>query len=331
VFSLFALDFRSLAMGNSSISLIDSSDSFFVNPASLFFKETSNTLRLNTRYSDLVSPEKIKSNQANAWIQNPKSSNDLQFIGSNVALSLMLENEVVAEDEEETREIFTATNTTKIRFSLAFGWDDLGFGLSALGGGKSQRLQIPIRKEYTLLDYIMQVYLERYVNIVDSVFYSVNVSSVWKMNENSRLNFVFSNIVDNETKNLSISGDEIIKGFSFGYNYKGSKFDSENKLKFLVFNGIAEVNNLLDPDNFSLNLGMEFSFQFTSLVHFDVRGGLVSGPYSTKTDFEDKAKGTLGIGYATDLMEIDFAVILPEFGTFSTGSVTLNLGLDVFF
>ncbi|MFA7109314.1 MAG: hypothetical protein WC162_09245 [Sphaerochaetaceae bacterium] len=331
MFSLFALDFRSLAMGDSSISLIDSSDSFFANPASLFFKETSNSLRFNTRYSDLFSPDKIKANQSNAWIQNPISSNDIQFIGSNVALSLMLENDMKAEDENEPREIFTAINSTKIRFSLAFGWDNFAFGLSALGGGKSQRLQITIRKEYTLLDYIMQAYLERYVNIVDSVFYKVNVSSVWKMNENSKLNFVFGNIIDNETNALTFSWSEISQGFSFGYSYEGSKFDAENKLRFLVFNGIVEANNLLDPDKFSLNLGMEISFQLTSLVHFDVRGGLVSGPYSTKTDFEDKALGTLGIGYTTDLMGINLAVILPEFGAFSDGDVTINLGLDIFF
>ena len=317
-------------MGDSAISLENSSDSFFDNPASLFFKETTNSLRFNTRYSDLYSPESIESNQSNALIQNPVTSNDIQFIGSNVALSFMLENEMTAESEEEPREIFTAVNTTKIRFSLAFGWDNLGFGLSALGGGKSQRLQIPIRSEYTLLDYVMQAYLERYVNIANSVFYSVNFSSVWKMNENSKLNFVFNNIINNETKNFSVSLSGISEGFSFGYSYQGSKFDSENKLKFLVLNGIVEANYLLDPDNFSLNLGLEISFQLTSLIHFDVRGGLVSGPYSTKSDFEDQAKGTFGIGYATDLMGINFAVILPEFGTFSDGDVTLNFGLDVF-
>jgi len=317
-------------MGDSAICLTDSSDSFFVNPASLFFKETTSTLRFNTRYSDYFSPEKIKSDQSNALIQNPITSNDIQFIGSNVALSFMLENDMKAESEEEPRDIFTAVNTTKVRFSLAFGWDNLGFGLSALGGGKSQRLQVTIRKEYTLLDYVMQTYLERYVNIADSVFYSVNFSSVWRMNENSRLNFVFNNVINNETKNLSVSLSGTIKGFSFGYNYKGSKFDNENKLKFLVLNGIVEANYLLDPDKFSLNLGLEISFQLTSLVHFDVRGGVVSGPYSTRSDFEDKAQGTLGIGYATDLMEIDFAIILPEFGTFSVDDLRLNLGVDIF-
>ncbi len=305
-------DIRSVAMGSTSIGVVNSHLLFPTNPASIYFQQEP-LFRVGTRQSEKVLT-KQRAEDPIPWLQEPTTSIEVLFTNRYLGLSLALSNyldqrSVVGDDVE-----FTAFNESELQLSLAYGWQSIAFGLYAKGSTFNTR-DVVVRKKSSFSDYVNRTYFERYYardidnqtfNSAIGMLLSYNFISIGLLSD-SLLNY------DYDSGELNFDIEQTLQNFSVGLAFSTPNYNKDNELKRIVFNGGADFVKVRDVDDGSLHLGLETLFQFTNNFSVALRGGYWEkrGGKSSLFALDGSGSGTVGLGVRFLNGAIDVAITIP--------------------
>jgi hypothetical protein len=318
IFSLQAVpltnlpDLRQLAMGSTAVAIKEFHGSFPRNPALLFQRE-SNLFRTGIRYQETIKTSVVANDPIPA-IQNPKSTFELMFSNRYLGLSIALANNLADREIENNQLNFIAYNDSKVELNVAYGWRSFSFGFYAQGASQAYK-DVILRKESPVTDYLEQAYLSRYDRqSEDGQFFSSGIGFLLTYQWAS-IGFMSDSLftLDYDTNELSFDIVDSFKASSVGIAISTNKYNKDNELNLIVFNGGFDLTNIGNSESRSLSIGLEGKIQFMNNLYVAVRGGYKENRPSEKPLFAFDGDGTLtaGLGSRFGSFAIDLATEIP--------------------
>ncbi len=307
------LNLRSLAMGSTGVALSNSYDSFYVNPASLFFQEEG-LFMVNGSYGDSVVPAAFQALEPLPLLQEPQNTISALFSSRFLALSIGLEYMLANRAVDIASVRYDALNLSKLQLNLAYGWGNLALGFSARGGNVLKRPSISIGKDSPVTDYLKNTYLERY-QVPEGQFFTTSagllVSYQW-----ISIGIVSQSLfeMDYQTNELVLDAYTVLETLGIGMAVSTPPYDRNNELNLLALNAAFDIANIGDDLLRSLRMGMELKIQLLPEYSVSVRLGYRERRASLSSILAlngDEGCTTYGLGVMLEKLQLQASLELP--------------------
>jgi hypothetical protein len=304
---------RSRSMGSTGIARSHTFDSFYVNPASLFFQEEG-LFVVHGSYADSVVPAAYVAADPLPLIQIPENSISALFSSRFLALSIGLDFMLANRAPHVGYVQYDALNLSKLQLNLAYGWGNLAVGFSARGGNVLKRPSITISQESPITDYLKNTYLERY-KVPEGQFFTTSagllVSYQWVS-----IGVVSQSLfeMDYQTNELVLEASTVLDTLGIGMAVSTPLYDRNNELNLIALNAAFDIANIGDDLLRSLRIGMEFKIQLSPDYSVEVRLGYRERRSSLSSILAlngDEGCTTYGLGVRLDKFELQAVLELP--------------------
>ena len=306
---------RSLSMASTGIALSDTFDSFYVNPASLFFQEEG-LFVVNGSYGDSIAPAAFAADAADPLplLQVPENTISALFSSRFLALSIGLEYFLANRVPGIGSVRYDALNLSKLQLNLAYGWGNLALGFSARGGNVLKRPSINISQESPITDYLKNTYLERY-QVPEGQFFTTSagllVSYQWVS-----IGVVSQSLfeMDYQTNELVLEASTVLDTLGIGMAVSTPPYDRNNELNLIALNAAFDIANIGDDLLRSLSMGVEVKIQLLPEYSVHVRLGYRERRSSLSSLLAlngDEGCTTYGLGVRLENLELQASLELP--------------------
>ena len=295
---------RFKSMGGISIADNGSSASVYSNPALLYYRNQDSSFITAISFQDDIN---TGTNVNGCFLQEPVSGGNIMFASRNMSLGMETELNLLSKNTETAGiTTFKALNITKLNINFALGNDIIAGGIGLFGGSSKQRLNIPLKENSIVTDYIEQTILSEYDSINGSEFVGAGYGVVLNLN-NIRIGVSGYEKATSENDSFKFDILELFKYSSFGISYSSSSYDSNGRLKNLSFFCGLDFREAFS-DTREVCAGGEIVFQLSQEYKIYFRTGITL-PYEETV--EQFSSYSFGFGARINAADINFLAILP--------------------
>jgi hypothetical protein len=275
LFSVSMTDLRYIAMGESGIALYDTPNAFKINPAALFFQEPA-LFSVNMNGSESFFDKSLAGSDPLWEMQNPSTL--LEFVFSTrysalcVGFGFDLEDREVNDSNDGL--LFNSYNNSHIQFNVSYGFKALSFGIFLRGGSRLQRLGVSIDSSNSIVDYISQVYLNRYYPSNDEQQFSSGIGLLVTYPYISLA--ILTNsffIMEYDSNEVTIDAVTLIEDATMGLALSSNTYNSDNDLNRVVFTSAFDISKIADELLRSIHMGLEVKIQFLKDLYIAFQAG----------------------------------------------------------
>ena len=301
-------------MGEAGIALADSSTSFNINPASLY-AQPSSLFSINLSASEIIKDNDDRtSNDPIKSMQNPITLLEFLFASRYSALSVGFGFDVDERDIDGDSLTFTSFNDSYIQLNVAYGFSAFSIGLSVRSGSRMQRPDISIDKDSAFLDYIVQVYLNRYAPSNEGQLFTTGLGILIDY-PNISLALVTDSLfkIDEETNELTLSASAILEQTKVGLSLHTNEFSDDNELNRFVFTSAFDITHLTDDAKREVHVGLELKLQLIKDFNIAFQTGYKEnrGEGNPLFGFNWDGVTSFGLGSQYNSLFFDVALLVP--------------------
>ena len=323
---------RYTAMGGAGIALYDSPHAFKINPASLFVQEPA-LFSVDMTGSESIVPSSLGEDDPLWSMQNPSTLLEFVFSTRYSALCVGFGFDLTDREVNSTGDglIFDAYNNSHIQFNVAYGFGSFSFGMYARGGSQMQRLGIEIDASTALVDYISQVYLNRYYpSNEDQQFSSgIGILVAYPYISLAVLTDSFF-VVDYDTNEVSIDIVDLLEDTSVGLAFSTNAYDEDNNLNPVVFTSVFDICDIADETYRSIRFGLEVKFQFLKDLNIALQTGYRETRATPLSLIGIEGDGDASVGISSQINNLFFnSVFVLPLSWLSSGESTDSAAIEL--
>lgn len=255
---------------NKSIS--DSNGS--LNPANLGYRnEDSPSFDSYILFADSYNNDNVAS-----YLQKPESRLGTTFYGTNLSLSLEVNN--FLDDREEALDEGIVKYKGYSRYSVGIDWGykfgDLALGLSINGGSQSIKADYKLRSNmFALSDYFVETFFSRYQSVSSSQFFNVGFGGRYEFKNRIALAVISDGefgVNSNSITDLDISS--YFRRLCVGISGISAEYSFAGELNLLRIKFYGDMLYIGDNENRETRISSEFRFQLSKIFYSSIYIGL---------------------------------------------------------
>lgn len=319
-FQVFALsfdqDFRTLSMGGISVSGTGNEISYFSNPASIYF--------YNQKQKFIFQTSVFNNHDEGSSIilEKPELYFKGLFIGKAVALGLggdlyVTDMKVTGSNSRN----YTGLRRFDIALSAAYGYGNFAFGGSVYSGSSTSNPNIEIKKDSALADFAVKALFAEHTRLSNSEFVNIRFGMMYNI---SRLSFSAKSdrLLSYAGNQKELTFDDALDSVCLGMYYNRDRFRKRGRLNTWVFSAGAEVRNVFEDKEATLNTGAEIGLQLSVDYNVNLRFG-----YRSFLEHLDEGWTSFGLGARLEKFDIGLIYEKP----IKHDDNTYRIGLDFAF
>ena len=265
--SIFASNISSTWINES---LSDSSGT--LNPANLSFRDEESPV-----FDYYISvDDKYNNDNVESFLQNPESKLGATFYGTNIALSLEINNYLTG--RTDTSEQINYIGHTLYSIGLDWGWatGPLSFGLSMSGGSELVKNNFYLRKDiFNIPDYFVNTFFSRYESLSSSQFFTLGFGFRYESLDDFAIAVISDSDLDVSTNSSSnLDFENYFKNISVGFSKITPKYAENGELNLLRFRFFTDLLYLGDNDLREKRISAEFRLQLSRAFYSSIYFGL---------------------------------------------------------
>lgn len=333
LFSLMKPTLRYMGMGEAGIALADTQTSFHINPASLYVQPSS-IFSLNVGASESIyDRDVLAANDPIPFMQHPITLLEFLFATRYSALTVGFSFNADNRAVNGNSLTFTSYNDSYIQLNVAYGFSAFSVGLYVRSGSRLQRPLISINKNNSFLDYIVQVYLNRYSPSNDGQLFTTGLGMLISY-PNISLAVLTDSLftLDEQTNELNLKARTIFENTKVGLAFKTNEFSNNNELNRFLFTSAFDISRLTDMGERTIHIGLELTIQLIKDVNIAIQTGYKENRGEPDPLFGFNWDGITSFGLSSRFNSffLDIALLVPTSWYTSTApSDPLNLLLNV--
>ena len=275
-----------------NVSFYSSMIDVYSNPASISFRsDLNNRFSIAYDYSDELSL--ARAGETLGFIQNMNSYLNVGFGGQNLLFSASFG--FLTEDRTVNNGKLSFDFVTSNNIQIDWGWhySDFGLGVRIKGGSQAIRED---REVADLIGVFQNFLLAEYSNRENSNYFSLGVGVQYHPGDFSLGAYSDGFLVLDNSQDLSVSSDVILKTLSLGASWRGKRFTESGELMILRPRLSLGLNNLTSEAS-ALEVGAELTVQL--LPRCDLTFGvLYHDERNAETNWFNISKGSVRIDYS---------------------------------
>lgn len=314
IFSVRTPTLRYIGMGEAGIALADTSTAFQINPAALF-AQSSTLFSINVGASEIIyDADVLIPTDPIKTMQHPITLLEFIFATRFSALTVGFGFDVDERAISGDSLTFTAYNDSYIQLNVAYGFSAFSIGLSVKSGSRMQRPNISIDKNSPFLDYIVQVYMNRYAPSNEGQLFTTGLGLLIDY-PNISLAVLTDSLftLDEQTNELTLKASEILEQTKIGLSFHTNEFSDDNELNRFVLTSAFDISHLTDGENREVHMGFELKLQLIKDLNIAFQTGYKENRGDPKPLFGFDWDGVTSFGISSQYNSFyfDIALIVP--------------------
>lgn len=307
------LNNRLLAMGSAGVALRDSSALLSLNPALLYYQESSQ-LMLGFAVEDAIVRSAYQADEILPWMQNPRTTFrgavSSRYVGLLIELDYLMEQRQISGDQVH----FQGLNLSKLQLIGAIGNENIAIGISALGGTKLSRA-VTLSQDEVLWSYIRQSFFERYYPVSEVPLFQVGVGLLLSY-EGLSMAVTSESLfqMDYERNELVLDLEAIGEDLRVGLGYTSPQYTRYNELNPLVASLAFDLSHVFLDEERQVHAGFELLIQLLPSYNIALRLGYRETQATLGKLFTfDGSDGitTYGLGVQLGKIDLSFCLEVP--------------------
>lgn len=234
-----------------------------LNPANLAYRNEDST---SFDYYVLLD-DKYNSTNVSSILQYPESKLGATFYGTNLSLSLEIQNYL--DDREENSLDGVVEYKAYSKYSLGIDWGykfgDLALGVSLNGGSDLFKSDFELRSNgFALSDYVVETFFSRYESVASSQFFNLGIGGRYELLNRIAFAFISNGEFDVSSSSISdIDWSNYLKTLCIGISDISAQYSFEGELNPIRLRVFSDILYLGDNDNRETRLSSELIFQLS--------------------------------------------------------------------
>ncbi|NCB01043.1 MAG: hypothetical protein EOM67_02615 [Spirochaetia bacterium] len=314
LFSQLKPSLRYQAMGEAGVALADTPSSFQINPASLYVQDAPLFSFNMVAQEAIVDRSTLNATDPIPTMQHPITLIEFLFASRYSALLVGFGFDLTDRAILGESLTYTSYNDSFIQLNVAYGFSAFSIGLYARSGSRMKRPLITIDKNSAILDYIAQVYLNRYAPSNEGQLFNTGLGLL--------ISYPFISLglltdslftLDEDTSELVLDFTTLLQNTKVGLAFHSNEFDVNNELNRFVFTSAFDITHLLDDDLRSLHMGFELKLQLLKDLTIALQTGYKEnrGLPNTLFGFDWDGTTSYGLGAQINSLFVDISLLVP--------------------
>lgn len=283
-------DPRLSAMGGIGVAVTGRNVKSYPNPASLFFDEQDFTFAFRLDTSDTFGVSSLP--------YLPASGFNSFFCADMISFSLAVLFDSANPRVTGNVDIY---QTTSIDIDLTIGYGYISAGLGITGGSVRQRVDVPVDSYPEVAN---QCLLTKFDRVVNSEFIRVSAGIMLSYSQFS-FGLLLDNILDKSGTRTTFNSQTLFGETCIGIYYSRPEYSKRGKMNYFVWSAGADICNLFQKEERSLNAGAELTFRFVRDFNVSLRSG-----YSARFNDFEEGTWTFGVASLVRNIQIDSDITL---------------------
>jgi hypothetical protein len=245
-----------------------------LNPANLGYRdEDSKTFDSFLLFDDIYGSDNVGS-----YLQYPESRLGATFYGTNLSLSLEVNNYLTERDEDDEENVISYKGFSKYSVGIDWGYKfgDLALGLSINGGSQSIKSDFELRSNaFALSDYVVETFFSRYQTVSSSQFFNLGFGGRYEFDNRIAIAFISEGEFDvNSSSITDIDLSEYFSSLCIGISDISAQYSFAGELNPVRVKFFADMLYIGDNDNRETRISSEFRFQLSKDFYSSLYLGL---------------------------------------------------------